>query len=267
MPNDEAPTLMEEMMTAANIKPSPSPPPSQKIDDASFGSGFKAGFLTSSSSPGTKRRSSSSTQSPPRFPLPSLSSTSASPAPLAAGLIEKLSSSPTLRTALENPRFRDILAELGRNPQATLARYQYDSAAMGFLKELMGALGDHFENLGKQQQEEGKEKTKPAAGPLVQAALEKQATQQKIRPVNNLQQDKAEQESVNNILRDPELRELLLDPQMQRVLQNCAAGSDDSSSRSSTSTGGLSLQQYMRDPATAAKLHKLAEAGLIQITR
>ena len=173
-------------------------------------------------------------------------------------MVEKLSSSPTLRTALENPRFRVILAELGRDPQATLARYQHDSTAMGFTRELMGALGEHFEEVGKQQQqqqqEQGQDKTN-AAGPLVQAALKK-ANQQKIQPVDDLEQDKAEQEAVNRILRDPELRELLLDPAMQTVLQNCA-GSDN----------GSGLVQYMRDPIMAPRLRKLAAAGLIQIKR
>ena len=121
----------------------------------------------------------------------------------------------------------------------------------------MGALSEHFEELGKQQQQQqqGQDKTN-AAGPLVQAALEK--NQQKIQPVDDLEQDKAEQEAVNRILRDPELRELLLDPAMQTVLQSCA-GSDNGS--------GLVLQQYMRDPIMAPRLRKLAAAGLIQIKR
>ena len=178
-----------------------------------------------------------------------------SPSSAPAGLVEKLSSSPTLHRALENPRFGIILAELGRDPQATLARYQHGSAAMGFMKELMEALGEHFEELGKQQQQQQQEGQDniSAAGPLVQAALEK-ANMQKIQQVDDLEQDKAEQEAVNRILRDPELRTLLLDPAMQTVLQSCA-GSDN----------GSALAQYMRDPAMAVKLRKLADAGLIQI--
>lgn len=248
--DSSAPTLMEEMMMAASIGPRPLPPPkSQKADTATFGSGFKAGFLNKTSShegEDTRRQSSSSSQS-------AISTTSPSSAP--SGLVEKLSSSPTLRTALENPRFRVILAELGRDPQATLARYQHDGAAMGFLRELMGALGKHFEELGKQQQQQqtqGRNKIN-AAGPLVQAALEK-GKQQKIQQVDDIEQEKAEQEAVNRILRDPELRELLLNPAMQMVLQSCA-GSDN----------GSGLAQYMRDPVMAAKLRKLADAGLIQI--
>jgi hypothetical protein len=255
--DSSASTFVEEMMAASmGSKPLPASK-SRKADTATFGSGFKAGFLTKTSSherEDAKRQSSSSSSS-----SSSQSATSMfSPSSVPAGLVEKLSSSLTLRKALENPRFRGILAELGRDPQATLARYQHDSAPMGFLRELMGALGEHFEELGKQQrqqQQEGQDKIN-AAGPFVQAALEKANHQQKIQPVDDLEQDKAEQEAVNRILRDPELRELLLDPAMQTVIQSCA-GIDESS--------GSVLQQYMRDPVMAAKLRKLADAGLIQI--
>lgn len=120
----------------------------------------------------------------------------------------------------------------------------------------MGALGEHFEDLGKQQQQQGLNKPN-VAGPLMQAALEK-AGQQKIQPVNDLEKDKTEQEAVNRILRDPELRELLLDPAMQTVLQGCS-GSDENR--------GSVLHQYMQYPVIAAKLGKLADAGLIQIKR
>ena len=53
------------------------------------------------------------------------------------------------------------------------------------------------------------------------------------------------------VLSDPVLRGLLTDPGMQRVLQECGQ------------PGGMA--RHMRDPETAAKIRRLADAGLVQL--
>jgi len=260
-------TLLEEMMMAATITTGSRllpPPKSTKADNASFGSSLKAGFLTKSSFRDAQYHNSSSSGSSSSSSSSSNSSSDnntqiavsmSSPSSASAELLaEKILSSPLLRKALENPRFQVIFTDLGSDPQATLVRYQHDNAAMGFLRGLMGALGEHFEELGKQQQQQSGQNKTNAACPLMQAALEK-ADKQKIQPVNDLEQDKAEQEAVNRILRDPELRNLLLDPTMQTVLQ--------SFSESDKNRGSV-LHKYIPYPIIAAKLGKLADAGLIQ---
>ena len=51
------------------------------------------------------------------------------------------------------------------------------------------------------------------------------------------------------MLSDPELRSLLIDPELQRVLVECGDPSK--------------FRQHMRDPVTASKIVKLQKAGLV----
>lgn len=56
---------------------------------------------------------------------------------------------------------------------------------------------------------------------------------------------------VEQILQDPELRDLLMDGNMQRVLMECG--------------DPVKFRQHLADPVTARKLRKLKDAGLVQI--
>lgn len=60
-----------------------------------------------------------------------------------------------------------------------------------------------------------------------------------------------EQAKVNTILQDPELREILMDPGMQRVLMECS--------------DPVKFRNHMLNKETARKLHKLKQAGLVQV--
>ena len=51
------------------------------------------------------------------------------------------------------------------------------------------------------------------------------------------------------VLSDPDLREMLMDPQLQTILQECG--------------DPMKFQQHMRNPVTAAKIKKLYAAGLV----
>ncbi|RYG99109.1 hypothetical protein EON65_50610 [archaeon] len=61
----------------------------------------------------------------------------------------------------------------------------------------------------------------------------------------------AEQAKVNAILQDPELRDILMDPGMQRVLMECS--------------DPVKFRGHMQNKETARKLHKLKQAGLVQV--
>jgi hypothetical protein len=63
----------------------------------------------------------------------------------------------------------------------------------------------------------------------------------------------ASDDQVKEVLADPELAALLMDPQMQRVLQECG--------------DPRGLQKHMSDPDTRRKLDKLFKSGLINIQR
>jgi hypothetical protein len=51
------------------------------------------------------------------------------------------------------------------------------------------------------------------------------------------------------VLSDPELREMLMDPSLQRILQECG--------------DPVKFQMHMRDPNTAAKIKRLYDSGLV----
>ena len=51
------------------------------------------------------------------------------------------------------------------------------------------------------------------------------------------------------VLQDEELREMLMDPELQKILQECG--------------DPAKFQRHMRDPAIAYKIKRLYEAGLV----
>jgi hypothetical protein len=63
----------------------------------------------------------------------------------------------------------------------------------------------------------------------------------------------ADQAQMDNILRNEELRELLMDPEMQQVMQKCQEPGR--------------LQYFMNDPKWGPKIRKLADFGLVRIER
>ena len=242
----KGPTLLDEMLTAAAATTAAkSQPNTATTTTTTFGSGLKAGFLTARSKTSCRSRSST-------MPKPPKTAAAVPPRPTSNDLQlhRLLAASSTLHNALQQPRNQHILAELGQNASATLTKYQSDAEAMAFLKELMDVLGQNFEELGLKEPQH-RQQQQPEQGPLLQAALAKHPH---IQPIQDPAQDKKEREAADRILGDTEVRELLLDAEMQRVLHECTQGG----------SGAQLVQQYPRDPTMAAKLRKLAAAGLIQ---
>jgi hypothetical protein len=66
--------------------------------------------------------------------------------------------------------------------------------------------------------------------------------------------DEEEQRRVQEVLQDEELRTMLMDPETQRVLQQC--GNDHAA-----------FQRYMQDPVWAYKIKKLFKAGLVGVAK
>jgi hypothetical protein len=54
---------------------------------------------------------------------------------------------------------------------------------------------------------------------------------------------------LSQVLEDPELRSMLLDPNLQQILAEC--------------NDPVKFQQHMRNPEIARKIHKLFQAGLV----
>jgi len=60
-----------------------------------------------------------------------------------------------------------------------------------------------------------------------------------------------EEERVQQILNDPQLRELLMDAELQKTLMECSQPQR--------------LQYHMRNPELAKKIRRLVDAGLVKL--
>eukprot|EP00613_Pedinella_sp_CCMP2098_P068193 CAMPEP_0171984014 /NCGR_PEP_ID=MMETSP0993-20121228/273601_1 /TAXON_ID=483369 /ORGANISM="non described non described, Strain CCMP2098" /LENGTH=442 /DNA_ID=CAMNT_0012636815 /DNA_START=54 /DNA_END=1383 /DNA_ORIENTATION=+ len=90
--------------------------------------------------------------------------------------------------------------------------------------------------------------------PLSDAAMKRAAAANGGKPVTQAPSvSHEEQAQMDNILRNEELRELLMDPEMQQVMQKCQEPGR--------------LQFFMSDPKWGPKIRKLSDFGLIRIER
>lgn len=145
--------------------------------------------------------------------------------------MENMSKNPRLLLALQNPRFTQAIEEMKTNPTAALAKYQNDKDVCSMLMEFMGFLGNHFEKMGKVQDV-------PDAAEVRKSAIE------------TMKRDPQEEATVQRILSDPELMEILSDPNMKKKLEQCQK------------PGVLKI--LMRNPEIGPKIRKLMDAGLVQ---
>jgi len=160
-----------------------------------------------------------------------------------------------------------------------------------FIQEFMQVMGNHFIQLGDKQKQSSKNKKEPKSrigldevqstapnrahtsktekkvdlGPYVERSLQelesktndksknqRESSNKKGTKANPIEKmNKKEKEQVQKILQDKELTNILMDPNFQRVMQDC-------------STPGK-MQKYMHHPEYGRKLRKLIEAGLLKI--
>jgi hypothetical protein len=160
--------------------------------------------------------------------------------------------------------------------------FSSNAEARELMTELSSILGGHFEKLGTDNdakqaaaQQAAFEAELAKHGPLAQAAMLKHAAQQKDSSSNSssstskpqaavsIKQKKKKIEEVKveevdpvandvaRVLADTELKTLLMDPELQRVLQQCAEPGK--------------LRHFMSHPEFGPKIKRLAQAGLVQI--
>jgi hypothetical protein len=165
-----------------------------------------------------------------------------------------------------------------RDPKEAQKRFASDPDVNRFMQEFGKVMASHFQNYqpSSQTQPQQSQSSSSGAQPKMSPAITEVSGESKIQEVGPLQaaaiQRKKEQESqqgakpsavssssssnedkeaarVQEILADPELRELLMDPATQRMLQECGDPN--------------MFRRHMMNPATAAKLKKLYQAGLV----
>ena len=134
--------------------------------------------------------------------------------------------------------------------------------------EFCGVLGEHFAKLGKEQggQEGGKQKgTKcrgckgegdgSVGGKGFESAPAAKRAGERQQPQNSTMADATNEmdSQVASILGDEELRSILLDPNVQRIMEEC------------TQHGGAKLRYYLGHEEYGPKLRRLMDAGLLRL--
>ena len=184
---------------------------------------------------------------------------------------------PNLASGISNPRYMHALREMQANPKQTLDRLKSsDPEIFAWLTEFCGVMGEHFCKLGERQTNEQKtavteEGKVREMGPLEEKALRKHQKDRRTcaegaaewrpaeacaaQPCNQPSEGNNEtDEEVASILGNEELRALLLDPTVQRIMEEL-----------SSSSGGAKLWYYMSHAEHGPKLRKLIEAGLLRL--
>ncbi|CAM9308527.1 unnamed protein product [Laminaria digitata] len=168
-------------------------------------------------------------------------------------LLDKISKKPRLAAMLNDPRFSKAMQVMATSPKDALGMFASNPEARDTFAELTALLADHFKGMGvaadKRAEEEEADRKRVADGPLAQEAIRKAAEGVGVGASPATGEEKAR---VDSVLQQPELRELLMDPGMQRVLQECGEPS--------------SLARYMRHPEFGPKLQLMARAGLVSFS-
>ncbi len=182
--------------------------------------------------------------------------------------LRTLTQHPTLSKGWNDPRYMAALESMKTHPKDTIEKLKADEPEiLHWLMEFVGVMGDHFVMLGENDGNSTKEGEKNdnaleenpkllrEMGPLEEKAMRrsertKMATDQKQhRAVKSLDDE------VTKILSNDSLRSILLDPDMQHVMEECA----------SASVGANKLQYYMSHDNFGPKLRMLMQAGLLKI--
>merc|ERR1719152_1151715 len=122
------------------------------------------------------------------------------------------------------------------DPQAAMKKYGDVPEMRAFLQAFMKMMGEHFSALADKQDAE---KAEAAAAAMPEALTPEQ---------------KKAQEVAQQAMADPEVRAIVAEPQIQKLLANMQSGQP------------FELEEAMRnDPSVVQKLRKLKQAGLINM--
>jgi hypothetical protein len=248
----ELPSLMEQMMAEATkeIKEEAKKPTRKNSNG-----GMKKGFLLNSGRKKTKNKPTIKNAQANR--ISSVVTPTVSPSPMnscvlsevqekrkdtnplaSPDLEEAVTSNPHLWRALQDPKFIGALHIIQTDPSKAKAIFKENPELISVFQEFSGVLGLHYSKLAESQQET--------------VSVEKQ-TESLLKEVStgmNNNRD-LEQERAKKILADGELAELLMDPEMQRVMQECGVPGR--------------MKAYMQHAEYGPKLRKLIEAGLLKV--
>ncbi len=174
---------------------------------------------------------------------------------------------PQLARGMNDPRYVSALQAMQTNPKETLENLKKNSPEIvDWLKAFCSVMGEHFSRLSEEQDKGNNDKPKEKIyinatkvremGPLEKKALKKHMDTSKDESGyrNNDAADSAKEmdERVSSVLANDELRSILMDHTMQKVMEDCS--------------DGIKLRYYMSHAEHGPKLRKLMDAGLIKVT-
>mmetsp|Transcript_18389 Transcript_18389/g.22823 ORF Transcript_18389/g.22823 Transcript_18389/m.22823 type:complete len:465 (+) Transcript_18389:129-1523(+) len=170
--------------------------------------------------------------------------------------INTISQNPILSKGLTNSKFTAALEALRSNPKRAMEQFRHHPDVTEFLNEFCNVLGDHFTKLG--EAEEAKKVTKDGCwGPLVQEAMKKRKAMEQDKTSLSWDANLTEEErqKIDDVVKNEELTQLLMDADLQRVIQECGK------------VPGR-MRYYLADSTGyGPKLRRLIDAGLLQVAR
>lgn len=173
-------------------------------------------------------------------------------------LMGKLQSNPILLRGLQNPKCQEAMQLMQSDPTAAKKKFEHDAEVGAFMQAFSAVMAEHFTRLGEQQAKEEAQKNPPPVpipegnvevGPLHAQAMAREKERQGKAGGAITEVNREEEARVKEIVQDDELRNLLMDPKLQQILQEC--------------NDPRKFQAHMRDPVTAYKIKKLYDAGLV----
>jgi len=171
-------------------------------------------------------------------------------------LIKEMAKRPVLAKGMSNPRYQAALQELQKDPKNGAKKFDSDPELKRFLTEFCEVMGSHMIKLAGDEDAPKPstpalptEREKKEMGPLCSRIAEDCAHGKGPEPCKTPK----EQAEVDAVLKNEELRELLMNPKTQELMQRCS--------------DPRAFQEAMRDPANRAIIGKLEQTGLVQLQR
>jgi len=171
-------------------------------------------------------------------------------------LIKEMAKRPVLAKGMSNPRYQAALQELQKDPKNGAKKFDSDPELKRFLTEFCEVMGSHMIKLAGDEDAPKPstpalptEKEKKEMGPLCSRIAEDCAHGKGPEPCKTPK----EQAEVDAVLKNEELRELLMNPKTQELMQRCS--------------DPRAFQEAMRHPENRAIIGKLERAGLVQLQR
>ncbi|KAL4232860.1 hypothetical protein ACF0H5_007547 [Mactra antiquata] len=175
-------------------------------------------------------------------------------------LLTKLEKNEKLTKRLQDPRFMQAIGEFQKNPTEALKKYGQDADIQEFLQDFCSLMGDHFNKLSDQQdsaterQQQNSQNVETSI--LTPSSTGSGADMSVHSSTNPNVPTAADEQKMKEILSNPEIRNVLMDPKIQDIIQEL---------RNNPANGHRMLQTASGD--LKQKIHTLVQAGILQFER